>query len=328
MRFWHLVLVLPLLLNCPKQIVPRIAKIEVDYLSSLYEDLYKEKPLLARAGQLEGIKIGHLITDPPFMEKILGRLGFYQLLDEFALDFIIVDSPVYGMNFFPIQKSMGYGINNYKNIRFAIVSKDKDSLTIDDEIKMSLIRQRSDVMWVLDKTVLDLGPTKIDFLIKNREFSDTSMVPIDGALDTVLLNKLYQFRQLVDEYLNKRVYLENKTLDEYILSTIALREDVNVILYPEGLFCYGIEDDSISIRDILIDVSCELKLKRAVMTKTKLLDYNEEKGYRTWGQIIENNSVMLPVVDAVSVEDTVSVVDAAIGDYVFDLFYEGDKDAD
>lgn len=322
MRFWHLVLVLPLLLNCPKQIVPRVAKIEVDYLSSLYEDLYKEKPLLARVGQLEGIKIGHLITDPPFMEKILGRLGFYQLLDEFALDFIIVDSPVYGMNFFPIQKSMGYGINNYKNIRFAIVSKDKDSLTIDDEIKMSLIRQRSDVMWVLDKTVLDLGPTKIDFLIKNREFSDTSMVPIDGALDTVLLNKLYQFRQLVDEYLNKRVYLENKTLDEYILSTIALREDVNVILYPEGLFCYGIEDDSISIRNILIDVSCELKLKKAVMTKTKLLDYNEEKGYRMWGQTIKNNSVMLPVEDAVSVEDT------DIGNYVFDLFYEGDKDAD
>ena len=322
MRFWHLVLVLPLLLNCPKQIVPRVAKIEVDYLSSLYEDLYKEKPLLTRVGQLEGIKIGHLITDPPFMEKILGRLGFYQLLDEFALDFIIVDSPVYGMNFFPIQKSMGYGINNYKNIRFAIVSKDKDSLTIDDEIKMSLIRQRSDVMWVLDKTVLDLGPTKIDFLIKNWEFSDTSMVPIDGALDTVLLNKLYQFRQLVDEYLNKRVYLENKTLDEYILSTIALREDVNVILYPEGLFCYGIEDDSISIRNILIDVSCELKLKKAVMTKTKLLDYNEEKGYRMWGQIIKNNSVMLPV------EDTVSVEDADIGNYVFDLFYEGDKDAD
>ncbi|GAH12210.1 unnamed protein product, partial [marine sediment metagenome] len=28
-----------------------------------------------------GIKIGHINTDPPFMAILLGRLGFYELLN-------------------------------------------------------------------------------------------------------------------------------------------------------------------------------------------------------------------------------------------------------
>jgi hypothetical protein len=168
MKLWHFLLVLPFILNCPKQIVPQVEKIEVIYLSSLYDDLYRDEPFLAGVQHMEGIKIGHLITDEPFLATLLGRLGFYQLLDEYNLDFLVSDSLVYGLSYFPIGKSMGYGISNYKNIRFAVVSMNQDSSTIADEITLSLIKQRSDVLWVLDKNFLAAAPQEVTLHITDR----------------------------------------------------------------------------------------------------------------------------------------------------------------
>lgn len=315
MKLWYLLLVLPFVLNCPKQIVPQVEKIEIIYLSSLYNDLYRDEPFLAGVQHVEGIKIGHLITDEPFLATLLGRLGFYQLLDEYNLDFVVTDSLVHGLSYFPIGKSMGYGISNYKNIRFAVVSKDQNSSTIADEITLSLIKQRSDVLWVLDKEFFAAAPQKVTLRITDRVLAETTTTSLDVTIDTLLRNKLYRFRKSVDEHLNTKIYLEDKNFDEYILSTIALRNGVNVIAYSDTLFRGSIDKDSVSLNEIIHNMLCTFRFTKIDIAKTALLDMLQENNYVLWGKIMHQNVAMLP---AESGESAVS----AVGTEVFDLFYD------
>jgi hypothetical protein len=315
MKLWHLLLVLPMILNCPKQIVPQVEKIDIIYLASLYDDLYRDEPFLAGVQHVEGIKIGHLITDEPFLAIVLGKLGFYQLLDECNLDFVVTDSPVYGFSYFPIRKSMGYGISNYKNIRFAIVSNDKDSLTIADEITLSLIKQRSDVVWVLDKDFLAAAPQEVTLHITDRVLAETTMTPLAVTIDTLLRDKLHRFRELVDEYLNTKIYFDDKNFDEYILSTIARRNDVNVIAYPDTLFTGSIDKDSVSLNEIIHNMLCTFRFIKTDITKKALLDMLQGERYLLWGKVMNQNVAMLP---AEGGEGAVSTR----GTEVFDLFYD------
>jgi len=310
MKSRHLfLLAILLVLNCPKRFALKVEKIETIYLSSLYHDMYREKPLLAGIKDVPGIKIGHLQTDPPFMGILLGKLGFYQLLNETGLDFIIGDTPIFwtdDMRYFFIPISMGYAIKNYDGIRFAILSQDRDSLTVSDRIKMSLIQQRSDVLWIIDSNVINSPSMKINFFIKNRILSDTTITPIAIEPDSVLLKKLQDFKSMLDELLAQKIDLEGKKLGEYVLSKAALHEDANVILYPADLFNENIEKDSVSLRGILKNVMCELKFTKINIDREKILEMSRNKEYRIWGNMTGTNQVLMP-------DDE--------GEYFFDLFY-------
>lgn len=287
----------------------RVETIETIYLSSLYEDIHRETPFLAGIKTVPGIKIGHLKTEPPSLALLLGKLGFYELLNEAGLDFIIGDTPAFvldDMNYFFIPYSMGYAITNYNNIRFAILSQDRDSLTIDDRIRLLLIQQRSDVLWVIDTQVLTSPPKKMKFFIKNRILSDTTTTAIEITPDTELLERLIHIRAMTDELLCKKIYLENKNLKDYVLSTVAQRAGVDVILYPEVLFHPVIEKDSMSLHEILENVACELKFKKTKMGKAEAVTRIKDEHYQMWGTATEANRVLLP-------DDE--------GNYLFDLWY-------
>lgn len=229
------------------------------------------------------------------MATFLSRMGFCELLNEFPIDFVISDTLIYNAQYMSIPKSMGYGIKNYEGIRFAILYKDKDSLTIDDNIHISLVEQRSDVLWIIDNDCLDLAPMKINFFIKDRGLVDTAITVLEVDPDTVLLKKLQNFRNRLDKALSKTINLENQRLDEYILSKIALSQGVNVILYPANLFHSVVEKDSVSIKEIIKNVACELKFEKfSNMTKNEIDRLKKEKEYIVWGIPAQTNQVFLP----------------------------------
>jgi hypothetical protein len=213
---------------------------------------------------------------------------------------------------------MGYGISNYKNIRFAVVSMNQDSSTITDEITLLLIKQRSDVLWVLNRDFLAATPQKVTLCITNRVLAETTTTSLAVTIDTLLRNKLYRFRKLVDEYLNTMIYFEEKNFDEYILSTIALRNGVNVIAYPETLFRGSIDKDSVSLNEIIDNMVCTFRFIKTDITKTALLDMLQEKKYALWGTIMNQNVAMLPAEGAVSTAGA----DSGESTEVFDLFYD------
>ncbi len=294
-----LLLLILLLLNCPKKYAPKVEKIEVLYLSSLYEDIHREKPFLAGIKNLSGIKIGHLKTDPPCMERILRKLGFYQLLDEFPIDYVISDTLIYSAQYMSIPESMGYGIKNYEGIRFALLCKNKDTLTIEDEIKLTIVKQRSDVLWIIDKDLINSAPMKISFFIEDRGLSDTSITAIKVNSDTTLLRKLQDFKNTLEQILNKKVYLGTMYPGDYILSQTALSEGVNVILYPEGLFGekHMVETytDSITLREILTILKRCKKFKKLLrMSENEILKLSGEKDYQIWGNLAKINQVLIP----------------------------------
>jgi hypothetical protein len=311
MRLRYLfLLIFPLLFNCPKKYAPDVESIEVLYVSSLYNDIYQDQPILAGIKGLPGLKVGHLKTNPPFMSIILGRLGFYELLNETGIDFVIADSLTFwtdNINYFLVPKSMGYAITNYEGIRFAILRKDKDSLAIADEIQISLVKQRSDVLWIIENRLLDIAPIRINFFIKDRGLADTTMTALKVETDSSLYGKIKEFKNKVEQTLNRKIYLEQKDLKAYILSTVSLNEGINIILYAQGLFINDISSDSITLEEILNSVVCEMKFSKMVMNKKQIQELNKEKEYKTWGKLKKNNNVLLP---------------DEYGTYLFDMFYK------
>lgn len=311
MRLRYLfLLIFPLLFNCPKKYAPDVESIEVLYVSSLYNDIYQDQPILAGIKGLPGLKVGHLKTNPPFMSIILGRLGFYELLNETGIDFVIADSLTFwtdNINYFLVPKSMGYAITNYEGIRFAILRKDKDSLAIADEIQISLVKQRSDVLWIIENSLLDIAPIRINFFIKDRGLADTTMTALKVETDSSLYGKIKEFKNKVEQTLKQKIYLEQKNLKAYILSAVSLNEGVNIILYAQGLFINDISSDSITLEEILNSVVCEMKFSKMVMNKKQIQELNKEKEYKTWGKLKKNNNVLLP---------------DEYGTYLFDMFYK------
>jgi hypothetical protein len=202
---------------------------------------------------------------------------------------------------------MGYAITNYEGIRFAILRKDKDTLAIADEIQISLVKQRSDVLWIIENSLLDIAPIRINFFIQDRGLADTTMTALKVETDSSLYGKIKEFKNKVEKTLNQKTFLEQKNLKAYILSTVSLNEGVNIILYAQGLFINDISSDSITLEEILNSVVCEMKFSKMVMNKKQIQELNEEKEYEIWGKLKKNNNVLLP---------------DEYGIYLFDMFYK------
>ena len=153
MKYRYLLLfMVPFLLNCPKRMTPGSRhKIDMYYLGSLTDDLQRPEPLLAGVAGLKGLKVGYLDTDKPGYALFLERIGLYKLYNDLPLDFLVTTYPAFGENHLPVLKTMGYGIKNIEGIRFGMISLGKDTLTIHDQTKISLARERSDVLWVIEK---------------------------------------------------------------------------------------------------------------------------------------------------------------------------------
>ncbi|UCD19425.1 MAG: hypothetical protein JSU64_08440, partial [candidate division WOR-3 bacterium] len=90
MRFFLLTtIVFLLLVSCTTGVAPKGNRIEVVYLGSIYDDIYSENPVSASVAELSGIRVGHTLTKPVFMEYFLQRMGLSDLMTELGLDFVI-----------------------------------------------------------------------------------------------------------------------------------------------------------------------------------------------------------------------------------------------
>lgn len=301
-----LVLLIALSLFCTTGVVKKVDKIDIIYLGSIYQDIYREGPVSTGISHLPGIRLGHTLTEPVFMEYFMYKMGLYQLLNDLELDFVITDSAVYNQHYFPIPKSMGFALENYGNIRLAIMSKDKDSLSINEQIQFSLVQERSDVLWVIDQDLLAQDPSLIALYIDQRSLSDTSMSSIPTVPDTTRLRKVVQFREKIDQILNKEIRIAGR-IDEHLFASIAQQEDLNVIVYPERLFTGTIQADSLSLRELMQTIQFQMKFNKAEMSDDEISDICASHGYTIWGNIEKANSVLLP--------------DEIDGQYIFDYYF-------
>lgn len=300
-------LIIPLLLNCPKKYTPKVDKIQVYYLGSLYEDIYREPPLLSGTPAMQGIVIGHLETEPPILRYILGKLGFFALLDEFPIDYVMSDTLVYNVHYLSIPRDLGYGIKNYEGIRFAIARRGSDSLTINDEVQLTLIKQRSDILWLIDNDFIKTTPRRIDFYVENRQLADTSIAALEVEPDTVLMNKVAAFRNRLDTLLSTTFILAGEDLSEFILSTIAERVDVNVIAYPPSMVVVQPQSDTVTLFETINSIDWTVRMQKVTdMANKDVSQLVDESGYTLWGRVQKTNTCLVPDVQ---------------GKNLFDLFY-------
>ena len=301
-----LLILTALTLQCTSGVAPSADKIVVQYVGSIYQDIYRKNPIGVDLSNAPGIRIAHTLTRPLFLEYYLYRMGLSDLLEELAIDYVITDTLVQNREFFSIQKSMGYAITNYGGIRFAVLSS-PDSVTIENQVQFTLVKQRSDVVWVVDQAVLDLPPSMINFYIKDRMLSDTSMSPIKHKADTLRSSMVQEFRDKIETELDRRLYVGG-SIDAHILSLVAEKQAVNVVVYPENLFINVVETDSIALRELMEHVAFEMKFKKTSMNRDSLIAIVQAKGYKQWGNIKKENLVLLP--------------DAMTGKHIFDLYNE------
>lgn len=211
-----------------------------------------------------------------------------------SLDFLITDDPVYGMNFFPISKVMGYGIKNIEGIRFAIVSLGKDSLTINDKIKISVIQERSDVQWIIEKSTLKRPLFKIDFLVRKRTLQDTNLTSIKMKPDPERSKKIVEFGRSLTSALDAPVALGNQTLAEYALQRMTGHEGASAILYSAALFRDPTRRAPMAVRDLVNQVDGTAKFAKKEMTRESLLKTQADNNYQIWGTVDKNNLVLIP----------------------------------
>jgi hypothetical protein len=294
-----------LVLHCTSGMAPSVKKIEVIYLGSIYEDIYKQNPISAGVAELPGIKITHTRTEPVFMEYYLYRVGLHELLKDLAIDYVIGDTLVQDKDLFGIHSSMGYAIRNYGGIRFAVVSSE-DSLTIKDQVQLTLIKERSDIIWIVDPKAQNLQPSVIDFYISDRALSDTSMAPIKATPDTARGRMITKFRNRLEDGLNSKYYMGGRVADRF-LSSIAKQHGVNMIIYPENLFATKAEADSMTLRELMECVAFEMKFNKTEMDKDEITETCQKKGLLQWGTMTKENMVLLP--------------DDTAGKHIFDYYY-------
>jgi len=300
-------LIIPLLLNCPKKYAPKVDKIQVYYLGSLYEDMYREAPLLSGTPAMEGIVIGHLETELPILRHILGKLGFFTLLDEFPIDYVMSDTLVYNVHYLSIPRELGYGIKNYGGIRFAIARRGSDSLTINDQVQLTLIKQRSDILWLIDDDFIKTTPRRIDFYVENRTLADTSSAALEVEPDSVLIEKVAAFRRRLDTLLSTTFILAGKSTSEFVLSTIAEQENVNAIAYPPRMVVVQARSDTVTLFETMHSIDWTVRMRKVTdMTNRDLTQLLDENGYALWGRVQKTNTCFIPDVQ---------------GKNLFDLFY-------
>jgi hypothetical protein len=306
-RLWYVLLTSALLLNCPKKYAPKVDTIEVYYLGSLYEDIYREPPLLSGTAAMEGIIIGYLETEPPILKHILGELGFFALLDEVPIDYIMSDTLVHNVHYLSLPSTLGYGIKNYGGIRFAIVRIGADSLTINDQVQLTLIKQRSDILWLIDDNFMKTTPRRIDFYVANRALADTSSAVLAVEPDSALLNSIALFRNRLDTLLSTIFVLGGQDFSDFVLTTIAEREGVNAIAYPSDLVMARLQSDTVTVLEALQSIDWTVRMHRVTdMTRKDLTQLVDDNGYALWGRVQKKNTCLVPNVQ---------------GQNLFDLFY-------
>ncbi len=301
-----LILISLAFLNCPKRMSVKTTRIEVIYLSSLLDDIQRPEPFLCSIVNTGGLKIGYLKFETPFMFQIFHRLGFYKLLNEVPLDFLITNYPIYEQNFLSIPLDLGYGIKNYEGVRFAICSQYRDSLTISDQVKIATIRERSDVLWVADEKILSSPPMHIDFHVRNRILQDTTIRKIETKIDTTLFAKLSNFKKLLNQTLETRLFLNNSSLSDYIFSKIKAKKAIDIMLYPGNLLRDNTLKNELTIADFLRLVACDLRFHIKEMTREEVNKAMKEYGYQLKGNITKKNITLIPDKE---------------GEYLFDLIF-------
>lgn len=272
----------------------------------MYQDIYRKNPVSIGLSSVPGIRVAYTLTQPAFMEYYLYRNGLSDLLEKLSIDYVISDTLVQNRKFFSIAKSMGYAITNYEGIRFAVLSS-HDSMTIENQVQFSLVKERSDVIWVVDQSALNLQPSLVNFYIKDRMLSDTNISPIKHKADTLRSRQLKEFRDKIDIELGTKLYVGGR-VDDHVLSRIADKQTVNVVIYPPNLFINSINTDSISLRELMEHVAFETKFNKRQMNKDELSEICQAKGYQQWGTVKKENQVLLP--------------DEVAGKHLFDFYYE------
>jgi len=293
-------------LNCPKRMSVKTTRIEAVYLSSLIDDINNSEPYLCSVKNFKGIKVGYLNFATPFMSQIFQRLGFYNILDEVPIDFLITNHPVIGQRFLSIPVDFGYGLKNFEGIRFGILSKYRDSLTISDQIRLATIKERSDVLWVIDKNFLRSSPVQIDFIISERILKDTIMKKIKVELDTVILNKIKNFKDLLNQSLQMKISTNNLSISEFIFSKVKQKYNVNIMLYPLNMIKDNTTKDYFTIAEFMDRVNCDTRFKVKELTKSEINKMLNEKTYAVSGNITRNNIALIPDPE---------------GEYLFDLIF-------
>jgi hypothetical protein len=294
------------MLCCTKGVVPKASKIEVLYLGSIYEDIFRENPNSAGISKFPGVRVAHVLTEPEFMEYFLQSNGLPALLDELGFDFVIADTAIPDHRYFTVVRSMGFAIKNFGGIRFALLSC-KDSMTIDDQVKLSLVKERSDVLWVVDDDLLKLPPSIINFYINNRVLTDTSILPIKATPDESRMRQVVAFRERIENELNRKIHIAGR-VDDHLFSVLARKQEAGVIIYPASLFTEVIEADSASLRTLMQSVAFGMRLKKTVMSDDEINELCTTRGYLKWGKMEKANTVLVP--------------DEVRGQYIFNLYYE------
>lgn len=307
-----LLVLLVISLNCPKRGTPDIDRIEVLYLSSLYDDIQQEEPLLAGIKDAKGIVLAHLITDPPFTAVLLGKLGFFDLLSQTGLDYLIVDrktTRLDNVSYFVVPFDLGYVISNYEGIRFAILSKHKDSLTIEDLVTVEIVRQRSDIIWIIDSAFVSTPPMIYRFHIKDRSLADTSVAVFQPTLDSVLLQQVHACAKALNDIFEKTIIIDENLLSTFTLNRVAQNENVNIVLYDPALFINDLDKDILRVKDFIKAVACEQQFQTTTMTREQATALKNEHGYIQWGTLNATNSVLYPAKHGKYLFDLLSLVD-------------------
>ena len=294
-----------LMISCAKGVVPRVGKIEVLYIGSIYQDIYRDNPISSCIADSPAIKVAHTMTEPVFMEYFLYRMGLSELLSELEIDYVIADTLVQNQDFFNIPKSMGYAIANYGGIRFAVVSSE-DSLSIEDQVQLTLVKERSDIIWVINSKALNRQPSMINFYIHDRVLSDTTVSPVKAEIDTTRRRKMMAFRNQIEDSLSKKFYVGGR-VDDHLFSRIADRQGINIIIYPEGLFVKTVEADSVTLRELMDCIAFETKFRMTEMDRAEILAINQTEELLQWGNIQDENTALLP---------------DEKGQHIFDFYYK------
>jgi hypothetical protein len=295
-----------LYLSCVAGVAPGVKSIDVVYIGSLWDDLQRESPFSATLMDTASMKIAHTLTTPLFLEHFLQRMGLYALIEDLGFDFIIGDTLIRDRRFFPISKDLGYAIKNYRDIRFAIACSPKDSLTVQDRITLTLLQERSDILWVIDKPMLASAPAIIRFHISQRTLADTSVSAIKAKPDTTCLRRIQNFRTKIEGQLNRQVPIMGR-IDDHIFSVIADRAVVDAVIYPADIFGAIVEADSMTLGDLLQNVAFETRFSMAELSGDEIARLCATGGYRCWGTTKKLTRVLLP--------------DPAAGKYLFDHYY-------
>ena len=296
MKYRYLVLLLiPFLLNCPKHPSPGTKKkIEVYYLASVVDDLSQSEPLITGLFTRGGIKIGYLDNHNAGYSLFLSRFGLYDLLDSLPLDFLITDVPVPGHHFLTIGRSMGYGIKNYEGVRFGIVCQNAETLSIQDRVSISVITERTDVMWVIDRQFLNQPAVKVEFLVRRRELQDTSLSKIKIKPDLAWTQRATTFARRLTDTLNAKVGTGGQVLSDFALDRLARAAGVTAVVYPPTMFLTSPAKSDLMLRDLLAGMDAAVRMKKVIFARDSLLKFQTDNHCLLWGKVDKTTAALVP----------------------------------